>query len=62
MAKKWITRVLVLGIVAFVMFKTKELFDDLADGTYAHELLSVAESQAKNNSSQKEENRRTRPV
>ncbi|SCX18175.1 hypothetical protein SAMN02910339_02546 [Lachnospiraceae bacterium YSD2013] len=54
MVKKWITRVLVLGIVLFVMFKTKGFFDDLKDGTYAHEIVPVLESQSKNNSSQKE--------
>ncbi|MBO4616016.1 MAG: hypothetical protein J5717_01575 [Lachnospiraceae bacterium] len=54
MAKKWITRVLVLGIVAFVMFKTKGFFDDLTDGTYDHAIVSVAEAMSKNNSSKKE--------
>lgn len=54
MVKKWITRVLVLGIVLFVMFKTKGFFDDLKDGTYAHEIVPIMEAQSKNNSSKKE--------
>ena len=53
MVKKWITRVLVLGIVVFLMFKTKGLFDDLADGTYAHEVLRVDNIYGKSSSGQK---------
>lgn len=53
MVKKWITRVLVLGIVVFVMFKTKGFFDDLADGTYAHEVLTVDNVYESNSSGKK---------
>ena len=53
MVKKWITRVLVLGIVVFVMFKTKVFFNDLADGTFAHEVLTVENVYGKNYSGQK---------
>ena len=59
MAKKWITRVLVLLIVGFVMFKTKGLFDDLADGTFAHEVLTYENVYGRSESEGKQNNTST---